>query len=133
MTGSGQPVTYAATVTNTGNVTVHAVGVASTFTAASAGDGTLPLSCATSSLAPGASTSCSANYPSAAADLSGWPNHQQRDGIRNQPGRYHCVGGCLADQRHGARFGPALARRAKSRHGQLPGAGERDLRVTDRQ
>jgi uncharacterized repeat protein (TIGR01451 family) len=60
-TAAGQTIPYAFTVKNTGNVTLTSVAVSDPkFTS---------VSCAASTLAPGASTSCSANYTTTAADV----------------------------------------------------------------
>ena len=64
---AGQSITYSYAVTNTGNVTVTGIGVSDTQ-AAPAG-ATSPVSCPTQTLAPGASTTCSATYVTTQADL----------------------------------------------------------------
>ena len=63
----GQAVTYSFVVTNTGNVTVSDVAVTDTFTAPG---GPVPtISCPSTTLAPGASTTCTATYAASAADF----------------------------------------------------------------
>ena len=67
MTAAGQTVTYTFAVTNTGNVTVHGVSIAET---AFTGTGTLsPVTCPATTLAPGASTTCTATYTVTQADV----------------------------------------------------------------
>jgi uncharacterized repeat protein (TIGR01451 family) len=67
VTAAGQTVTYSFVVTNTGTVTLTGVRVAET---AFTGTGTAPVpSCPTTTLAPGASTTCTATYTVRQADL----------------------------------------------------------------
>ena len=67
VTAAGQPVTYTFLVTNTGNVTTTAVGITET---AFSGTGPAPVAtCPTTTLAPGASVSCTATYPVTQADV----------------------------------------------------------------
>ena len=64
----GQTVTYTFTVTNTGNVTVSSLAVRDRQTApAGSLDG--PVTCPATSLAPGATTSCTGSYTVTQADL----------------------------------------------------------------
>ncbi len=67
VTSIGQTVAYSFLVTNNGNVTLTGVGVADTFTAPAGPP--LTISCPTSTLAPLASTTCTASYVSTAADF----------------------------------------------------------------
>ena len=67
VTAAGQTVTYSFAVTNTGNVTVHGISIAET---AFSGTGTLsPATCLATTLAPGASTTCTATYTVTQADV----------------------------------------------------------------
>ncbi|WP_172832221.1 DUF7507 domain-containing protein [Nakamurella panacisegetis] len=67
VTVAGDKVTYSFKVTNTGNVTLHQVGVTET---AFSGTGTAPVpSCPSSTLAPGASEVCTATYTATQADI----------------------------------------------------------------
>jgi uncharacterized repeat protein (TIGR01451 family) len=67
VTGAGQEVTYSFEVTNTGNVTIHDLGIGET---AFSGTGTPPsVSCSPSTLAPGGSTTCTATYEVTQADV----------------------------------------------------------------
>jgi uncharacterized repeat protein (TIGR01451 family)/LPXTG-motif cell wall-anchored protein len=63
VTGAGQTVTYSFVVTNTGNVTLSSLGVTDPF------PGLSPISCPASTLAPNASTTCSATYVTTQADI----------------------------------------------------------------
>ncbi len=67
ITALGQQVTYNFAVTNTGNVTLSTVGITDTFTAPAAPP--LAITCPSGSLAPGASTTCTATYTAAQADI----------------------------------------------------------------
>ncbi len=67
VTGAGQSVTYSFLVTNTGNVTVSGLAVADTFTAPAGPP--LTVSCPTTTLAPAASTTCTAVYTTTQADV----------------------------------------------------------------
>jgi uncharacterized repeat protein (TIGR01451 family) len=64
----GQTIAYAFTVTNTGNVTLTGIGITDSFTAP-AGPALSPITCAATSLSPGAQTTCRASYVSTAADF----------------------------------------------------------------
>jgi uncharacterized repeat protein (TIGR01451 family) len=61
---SGTPITYSYKVTNTGNVTLTAVSVTDPHAGLSA------ISCGSSSLAPGASETCTATYTTTQADVN---------------------------------------------------------------
>ena len=63
VTAAGQTVAYSFVVTNTGNVTLTAVGVADPLPGLSA------VSCPVATLAPGASTTCTASYSVTQADV----------------------------------------------------------------
>lgn len=66
--GAGAAVTYSFTVTNTGQSTIHDVAITE---AAFTGTGTLSApECATTTLAPAASTICTADYTTTTADLA---------------------------------------------------------------
>ena len=67
-TAAGQTVTYSFTVRNTGNVTLTSVGVVDTFTAP-AGPEITP-TCLATTLAPNATTTCSATYTVTQADVN---------------------------------------------------------------
>jgi uncharacterized repeat protein (TIGR01451 family) len=60
---AGTPITYSYKVTNTGNVTLSSVGVTDPMTGLSA------ITCPSSSLAPGASETCTATYTTTQADV----------------------------------------------------------------
>jgi uncharacterized repeat protein (TIGR01451 family) len=62
----GQAITYRFAVTNTGNVTLTAIGVTDTDL-----PGLSPIDCPRSSLAPGASETCTATYVTTQADVGG--------------------------------------------------------------
>ena len=67
VTGAGQSVTYTFRVTNTGNLTVHALSIADTFTAPA---GPVPtITCSATTLAPAASTTCTGVYSTTQADI----------------------------------------------------------------
>ncbi|SEH56839.1 MULTISPECIES: DUF11 domain-containing protein [unclassified Leifsonia] len=67
VTAAGQTVTYSFQLTNTGNVTLTGAGVTET---AFSGTGTMSaISCPTTTLAPGASTTCTATYAVTQADI----------------------------------------------------------------
>src|SRR6201999_3440608 len=68
ITTIGQTVAYSFVVKNTGNVTLTSVSVADTFTAPAAP--ALVITCPTTTLAPNASTTCTASYTSTAADFN---------------------------------------------------------------
>ncbi|SDJ09592.1 conserved repeat domain-containing protein [Frankineae bacterium MT45] len=64
---AGQTIAYSFVLTNTGNVTVHALALTDTFTAPA---GPVPaITCPTTTLAPNASTTCSATYTTTQADI----------------------------------------------------------------
>jgi uncharacterized repeat protein (TIGR01451 family) len=68
VTAAGQTVTYSFVVTNTGNVTLHAVGITE---GAFSGTGTTPAAtCPSATLAPGAFQTCTAAYTVTQADLN---------------------------------------------------------------
>lgn len=67
VTAAGQLVHYSFTVTNTGNVTASGLAVVDAFTAP--GGPVPPVICSVTSLAPGASTVCTSDYPATQADL----------------------------------------------------------------
>ncbi len=68
VTTAGTAVTYTFHVTNTGNVTVHAIAIAET---AFSGTGALSaITCTATTLAPGASTNCTATYTVTQADIN---------------------------------------------------------------
>jgi uncharacterized repeat protein (TIGR01451 family) len=68
VTATGQTVTYSFLVTNTGNVTLHAVGITET---AFSGTGTPPAAtCPSATLAPGAFETCTATYTVTQADVN---------------------------------------------------------------
>ncbi len=74
VTAAGQTVTYTFGIENTGNVTLHNVGVSDAQTAPSLGTSLGPITCATGTnnsitLAPGATDSCSATYTVTQADI----------------------------------------------------------------
>ena len=67
VTAAGQTITYAFSVTNTGETTLTGVNVADT---AFSGSGTPPVvTCPVNTLAPGASTTCTATYTVTQADI----------------------------------------------------------------
>ncbi len=67
ITAAGQTVAYSFLVRNTGNVTVTGLSIADTFTAPA---GPVPtITCPTTTLAPGATTTCMASYVSTQADV----------------------------------------------------------------
>ncbi len=67
VTAAGDTVTYSFGVTNTGNVTVHGIAIEET---AFSGTGALsPITCTATTLAPGASTTCTATYTITQADM----------------------------------------------------------------
>jgi uncharacterized repeat protein (TIGR01451 family) len=66
---SGQPITYDYLVTNTGNVTVSNVTVNDTETAPATQGNLSPITCPESTLAPGASETCTASYTTTQADV----------------------------------------------------------------
>ena len=67
VTTAGDAVTYTFAVRNTGNVTVHGIAIVET---AFSGSGALsPISCLATTLAPGASTTCTATYAVSQADI----------------------------------------------------------------
>ena len=66
----GQQVTYTFAVKNTGNVTVNAIAIADTQSAPSVVTSLGPINCTQSSLAPGASTNCTATYTVTQVDLN---------------------------------------------------------------
>ena len=71
----GQRVTYTFTITNTGNVTLHDVGVTDAQAAPSLGSSLGPITCTTGTngsitLAPGGTDTCSATYTVTQADLN---------------------------------------------------------------
>ncbi|MEN2741923.1 hypothetical protein ABCS02_29420 [Microbacterium sp. X-17] len=69
ITGAGQPITYSFVVTNTGNVTLTAVGI--TEQSFSGSGGPLTVMCpADTTLAAGASLTCTADYESTDADYA---------------------------------------------------------------
>ncbi|WP_426564988.1 DUF7507 domain-containing protein [Angustibacter sp. McL0619] len=68
ITTAGQTVTYAFLVTNTGNLTVTGIVIRDTL-AAPASPQLAPISCPVTTLAPNASTTCSATYTSLQADV----------------------------------------------------------------
>jgi uncharacterized repeat protein (TIGR01451 family) len=63
VSAAGQTITYSFLATNTGNVTVHGLGVLDAHVGLSA------ISCPTTTLAPGATTTCSATYVVTQADI----------------------------------------------------------------
>ncbi len=66
VTGANKGITYSFAVTNTGNVTIHNLAIADTLTTPA---GPVPtVSCPTTTLAPGASTTCTATYTTTTAD-----------------------------------------------------------------
>ena len=67
VTAAGDTVTYSFVVTNTGNVTVTDVAVTDTFTAPAGPE--LTVSCPVTTLAPAASTTCTASYTVTQADV----------------------------------------------------------------
>ncbi|WP_348787024.1 LPXTG cell wall anchor domain-containing protein [Leifsonia sp. NPDC080035] len=87
VTEAGQTVTYSYVVTNVGNVTLGAPTVAETiFT----GAGTAPTPACppeTTSLAPGASVTCTASYVVVAADLTGEPIANTATASASAPGQ----------------------------------------------
>ncbi|SFS89479.1 DUF7507 domain-containing protein [Saccharopolyspora flava] len=67
LTGAGQTVTYSFLVTNSGNVTLHDVGIRET---GFSGSGQLPpANCPTTSLEPGQQTTCTTSYAAAQTDV----------------------------------------------------------------
>ncbi|MFE4469579.1 hypothetical protein ACFRFH_12270 [Leifsonia sp. NPDC056824] len=69
ITGAGQPITYSFVVTNSGNVTLTAVGI--TEQSFSGSGGPLTVTCpANTTLAAGASLTCTADYESTDADYA---------------------------------------------------------------
>ena len=87
----GVAITYSYAVTNTGNVTLHAVGVTDPLPGLSA------VNCPVTTLAPGASTICTATYTTTQADVdrggisnTGHGDGYVTDGCR---GQRHVVGG----------------------------------------
>ena len=68
VTAAGQSVSYAFAVTNDGNVTLNDIGVADTQTAPASAL-INPPTCLATSLAPGASTTCTASYTVTQADI----------------------------------------------------------------
>jgi uncharacterized repeat protein (TIGR01451 family) len=69
VTQAGQVVPYSFLVTNTGNVTLDHVAVTDTVTAPSDPLNLSPVTCLDTTLAPGASTTCTASYTVTQADL----------------------------------------------------------------
>ncbi|WP_441785324.1 DUF7507 domain-containing protein [Leifsonia sp. 2MCAF36] len=69
VTAVGQQIPYDFTVTNSGGVTLTGVSVADTVTRPSDPTGLGPISCAATTLAPAASTTCTATYTTTQADL----------------------------------------------------------------
>ncbi|MGO8875222.1 MAG: hypothetical protein ACLQNG_05575 [Acidimicrobiales bacterium] len=65
----GQTIVYDFLVTNTGNVTLHAITVTDTETAPATQANLSPVDCPVSTLAPGAHEACSATYTVTLADL----------------------------------------------------------------
>ncbi len=66
VSGAGQTVTYSFKVTNSGNVTISGLTIADTFTAPA---GPVPtIACPATTLAPGATTTCTATYSASPAD-----------------------------------------------------------------
>ncbi|MEY9953802.1 hypothetical protein [Leifsonia sp. EB34] len=68
ITGAGQPIAYTFEVTNSGNVTLTAVGITEQSFSGSAGP--LTVTCPADTLAPGASLTCTADYQSTDADYA---------------------------------------------------------------
>ena len=64
VTAAGQSVTFSFVVTNTGNVTLTGVGVADPL------PGLGPVTCSTTTLAPGVSAICAASYTTTLADMN---------------------------------------------------------------
>jgi len=84
VTAVGQTVHYTFRVTNTGNVTVHAVGIDE---GRFSGHGALSsISCPVTTLAPGVATTCTATYRIVRADLRSRELRKHGDGHR-QPRR----------------------------------------------
>ena len=69
VTAAGQTVAYTFAVTNTGNVTVHGVAITDTLTAPALNSGLSAISCPATTLAPQASTSCTASYVASQQDI----------------------------------------------------------------
>jgi uncharacterized repeat protein (TIGR01451 family) len=69
VTHAGQQVPYSFTVTNTGNETLTGVAVTDTVTAPSDPANLSPVTCPVTTLAPGASTTCTATYTVTQADV----------------------------------------------------------------
>jgi uncharacterized repeat protein (TIGR01451 family) len=69
VTRAGQTVTYSFLVTNTGNERLHDLTVTDTFTAPSSADKLTAITCPTTSLAAGKSTTCTATYKVTQADV----------------------------------------------------------------
>jgi len=70
----GQVVTYTFTITNTGNVTLHSVGITDALAAPSLGSSLGPITCTppngSITLAPGKTDTCTATYTVTQADLT---------------------------------------------------------------
>ena len=77
----GVVITYSYKVTNTGNVTLHSVGVTDPMTGLSL------VSCPSSTLAPNTSETCTATYTTTQADIDRGGDQQHRHRERN----YHPV------------------------------------------
>jgi hypothetical protein len=69
VTGAGQTVTYSFLATNTGNLTLSGLKVADTFTSPSGSDTVPTVTCPVTTLAAGASTTCTATYTVTQADM----------------------------------------------------------------
>ncbi|WP_157749652.1 DUF11 domain-containing protein [Jatrophihabitans sp. GAS493] len=67
VTAAGQSIAYSFVVTNSGNVTLHGISIADTFTAPA---GPVPvITCPTTTLGPNDSTTCTATYATTQADI----------------------------------------------------------------
>jgi uncharacterized repeat protein (TIGR01451 family) len=67
---AGPQVRYSFLVANTGNVTLHDVGVSDVMTPPAVQANLSPVACPHTTLAPGASMTCTATYASTAADVA---------------------------------------------------------------
>ena len=99
----GDVVTYSFLVTNVGNVTLTTVGVADPLPGLSA------VTCPVATLAPAASTTCTATYSVTQGDLDAWVDRQHGDGVghlargRRRDRHRHGDGRCRSAARDHAR------------------------------
>ena len=85
ITLAGQVVVYSFLVTNTGNVTLTNVSVTDTQTSPSLASSLGPISCPVTTLAPTASTTCSANYTVTQADVDHGSTHDSATATGTPP------------------------------------------------